>query len=370
MPFTPLPYQRRSEPLPDRVEDVTAGWIERTLQLRYPGLAVTDFRIVQVITGHTTKVRAELGTNAVGQDAGLPRQICLKANWSGTPMSSGICALEAKFYRHIRDNVIVPAPIAFYADWDDGDPGQGLVIMEDLAPSGGTFSKIIDRFEVDDVARTLEGFADLHSSWWDSPELDRHDWLVTSMAPGSVDARQYDILAEFIAINLRDPTRIPHLPAWLLDDPDRLRRSYEKLVAIDYATKGPRCLLHGDASPSNSYLMTNGRRLWLDWQLFRKGHAWRDVTYFMVSSLSIEDRRANETALLRHYLDALKARGIADVPSFDDFFVQYRRWPMWGMVSWLSNMDSWGQLGLAGVERVYAAAADLDTLRMVETAAV
>jgi len=70
--------------------------------------------------------------------------------------------------------------------------------------------------------------------------------------------------------------------------------------------------------------------------------------------------------LLRHYRESLRARGVADLMSADEIWSEYRRWPVYGMVSWLSNQDAWGQIGLPSVERFYAAAADLDTLTVAE----
>src|SRR3546814_6984001 len=109
---------------------------------------------------------------------------------------------------------------------------------------------------------------------------------------------------------------------------------------------GPRCLVHGDSHQGNSYVRPNGERVWLDWQLVRKGRPWRDVTYFMLGALTIDERRSAARDLLRHYRECLAATGVTGIISDEDIWEQFRRWPVYGMQSWLANMDEWGQKGL------------------------
>src|SRR3546814_8917574 len=72
----------RTERLPTRFEDVSADWLTRTLQGQYPGIVVEEMKLVELIAGHTTKARVEVKLNQAGVDAGIPRQLCLKANRS------------------------------------------------------------------------------------------------------------------------------------------------------------------------------------------------------------------------------------------------------------------------------------------------
>lgn len=362
----PQSYRARTQPLPTRREDVTPQWLTLNLQHRYPDVIVEDVDVIGVHAGHTTKLRLRLSLNRAGHEACLPTQICLKSNWSGDPMSSAICALEARFYRYARDAINVPAPRCYYADWDEGHQLQGLIIMEDLGGSGGVFGQSTAPLSIDEAAQALEGLAALHAGWWDSPKLQEHQWLEQSMF-ASTDVDQYRILAPYIRLNLEKPAYQNVLPQWLVDDPERLGRAFDSLVRLEQARAGPLCLVHGDAHLGNSYLRADGARIWFDWQLIRKGRPWRDVTYFMIGSLRTEDRRKAERHLLRHYRDSLCAQGVTNVMSLEEIWGEYRRWPVYGMVSWLSNQDAWGQIGLPTVERFYAAAADLDTLARLES---
>ena len=60
--------------------------------------------------------------------------------------------------------------------------------------------------------------------------------------------------------------------------------------------------------------------------------------------------------------DGIGAEGVLDQ---DAAWEQLRRWPVWGMQTWMSNMDDWGQAGLPMVERFFAAAEEFDTVRLL-----
>jgi hypothetical protein len=100
--------------------------------------------------------------------------------------------------------------------------------------------------------------------------------------------------------------------------------------------------------------------------MVRKGHPWRDVSYFMLGALTTAERRATERDLLARYREALVATGARDVPALEEIWAQYRRWPMYGLQSWLGTKDHWGQDNHSMIERFVAAAADLDTLALLE----
>lgn len=358
------PYARTAK-IPRNLEQITAPWLSSMLANRYPGIVVEAMKTVEVRNGHTTKMRVELDYNEVGKSAAIPRQLCIKANWSEGFESGDICELEARFYFYIRENLSIPAPGCFYADWDGDGSGQGVVVMEDLATEGGVFGHSTHHIGVDAVAHALEGLAQLHGAWWGSDKLNSYDWLQTSMAT-TVDCEQLRQLWSFCEINIAKPEYQKVLPQWLKDDPQRLERAFDKLVAYEQAQQGPLCVVHGDAHLGNSYLRPNGERLWIDWQLVRKGRPWRDVTYFMLGSLTIEERRAEGRRLFKHYLDAIRATGAEGVLSDDQAWGEFSRWPLYGMQAWLANQDEWGQHGLPMVERFYQAAEDLDSLKLIE----
>jgi hypothetical protein len=110
----------------------------------------------------------------------------------------------------------------------------------------------------------------------------------------------------------------------------------------------------------------SGVRGWHDWQLVRKGRPWRDITYFMLGSLTLEERRAEAGRLIKHYREALKATGAEGVLDQDAAWEQFRRWPVYGMQSWLANVDAWAQANGAHItERFWRAAEEFDTIKLL-----
>jgi aminoglycoside phosphotransferase (APT) family kinase protein len=150
----------------------------------------------------------------------------------------------------------------------------------------------------------------------------------------------------------------------LIEDPPRLGRAFDALRAHESNQRTPRCVIHGDAHLGNTYVSADGRRLWLDWQMVRRGRPWRDIAWFLIGALEIEDRRSAEGDLLRGYLEQLRALGVCDV-TFDAAWSEYRLWPVWGLVAWQGNLDAWGQPSLAPLARFAAAAEDLQTLKLL-----
>jgi Phosphotransferase enzyme family len=359
------PYPTRTAPLPRQLDEVTPPWLTGLLANRYPGIVVHDFETVEVKSSHTTKVRLRLDLNQVGRTAGIPEHVCLKCNWSGF-RTQGICELEARFYDLLFDaGLHLPVPDFFYADWDDDGWGNGIVVMEDLAGTPGSFGASHDELGIDGVAEGLETLARVHASCWGDSRLESSTWLHPSMATPN-DADQMNLYWNYIALNLADPAFADAVPEWMYDSPGLLHHALDELSAYELEHPGPISLVHGDAHQGNSFLRADGQRIWLDWQMVRKGHPVRDVEYFMVSSLNVDDRRKSDRDLVEHYRQALIAAGVDPVPSQEDTWQQFVRWPTYGAEAWLGNFNQWGQrTGAEMVKRHFSAAEDYGTFDML-----
>ncbi|MCW2525446.1 MAG: hypothetical protein JWM76_306 [Pseudonocardiales bacterium] len=359
------PYQRPA-PLPRHWKQITAEWLTSVLTNKYPGVVVETLEMVELKNTHTSKLRMLASYNEVGRAAGLPPHICLKANFTGKDSPVDICKVEAQFYHDLAEGTEIPVPISYYSDWDQDGSGQGLVVLEDLIELGGEFGNTFQRIGVDAVSRAMEDLAILHGRFWGSPKLDTADWLPVSMkTPG--DSDQPRILWWLFEENLARDVYIERLPEWMVADRQRFLRVYDLLSVYAQAQTGPYTIVHGDSYLGNTYLKPDGHRIWLDWQMVRKGHAWRDVSYFMVGALSVEERRTTERDLLAHYRDRLLATGAQDVPDVDTIFEHYRRWAMYGLMSWMGTKDHWGQDNHEAIHRFSVATTDLDTVTLLES---
>lgn len=353
-------HPARSEPLPMTLDGVTPEWLAGLLRLQYPGLEILAMQTFELISGHSTKLRLEVDFNEAGKAAGLPRDLCLKANWSGNPMSSPVCVNEARFYRQFRNKMELPAPSCYFADWDDTPTHQqGVILLDDIAKEGGTFVNSTHPIGLDDMQRSLTGLAELHGRTWNHPELHRQAWLQTAMAPETVTDDYWGMMETYFAAHNAIPERVAIFPAWMAKNPENLRTAWRQLCAQEMASSAPLCLVHGDSHLGNTYRRADGKRMWFDWQIVRKGRLWRDYSYFLIGSISIDDRRHAERDLLRHYCAALETHGVK--LDFAEAWENYRRWVIWGLVAWQSNINPREET-MQPLERFCVAATELDTI--------
>lgn len=363
----PRPYPGRTDLLPTGRFTPDAAWLGTLIANKYPGVVAENMAVVELFDSHTTKLRVAVDWNAAGIAAGLPRNLCIKCNWSGMFDDVDIHALEARFYHFLTDKLTCQTAKCYYSDWDDDGSGRGVVILEDLIDRGGKFGHSTQHSGIDVIAQNLSDLAKLHGGLWNSPLITpaAAPWLPTSMNV-PVDHDQVRIMWHWIGENLKDPNFCAIAPKHYLDDPRRVERAYDKLTEFERAFEAPYCVILGDCHQGNTYILPSGERLWLDWQLGRRGRPWRDLTYFTVGSLTVEERRHHHKDLIAHYRDCLIKQGATDVIDLDTIWTeQIPRWVMYGIQAWVANMDYWGQNGLPMNERFFAAGEDLNSWKIL-----
>jgi hypothetical protein len=89
-----------------------------------------------------------------------------------------------------------------------------------------------------------------------------------------------------------------------------------------------------------------------------------DVAYFLIGAIGIEDRRQHERDLIAGYLDSLKRHGVKAPPSFDQAWLDYRRFALHGF-AWTMTTGEFHPEDViqAYADRYGAAAGDLESLK-------
>jgi hypothetical protein len=238
-----------------------------------------------------------------------------------------------------------------------------VVVMDDVAVRGGRPNDATTALSPDEVASGLEGLARLHAAFWGRP-------VPASLAflrPWILSGRLAPVSAASLGWAWRRLERVGRaglIPAGL--GPLVLERQFRHSTAL--TASGPQTVLHGDPHPGNTYTLPDGRLGFYDWQLVRLGRWSHDVGYFVVGSLSVEDRRNHEEPLLRTYLAGLAAAGVEGL-AFDEAWRWYRASPAFGLATWMHTLGAGSfqplDVCLATVERFATAYADLDTGRTV-----
>lgn len=167
--LVPRPYPARTASLPHGRFTPDAAWLGSLVANKYPGVVAQSMEVVQLFDSHTTKLRVAVDWNDAGRAAGLPRNLCIKSNWSGMFDDVDIHALEARFYHFLTDKLTANTATCYYADWDDDGSARGVIVLEDLIDRGGTFGHSTQHAGVDGVATALADLAKLHAGLWESP---------------------------------------------------------------------------------------------------------------------------------------------------------------------------------------------------------
>ena len=349
-----LPLHR----IPSQWEQITPGWMTAALSDHHPKSKVGAVRIVTRDDGTNRRVR--LGLTYSRGDG--PRTVFLKSHETShrdVHLRNGNLFNEARlFASRVSLDIEHPQVFRSIVDWWSLN---FLVVMEDLTQRGGDPRDATRPMTVDQVASGLRGLARLHSQYWGfSKKTHRKLAWVKTWAP--TEGWQQGLRKRIPSGLERAADLLPAaVRKYDADDVVRLWTSYVATLA-----DGPLTLLHGDAHIGNTYVLPDGTVGFLDWQVVRRGEWSQDVGYFLVGSLTEDDRRGNERALIDEYCGLLSVPK-GERPSREQAWERYRATPAYGLGIWLSTLGADGyqsrQVSTALVQRFAAAFVELDTER-------
>jgi hypothetical protein len=349
---------------PSKSSDVTADWLTAHVGAGTPGAAALSATPLDGTSGTTDRRRLAVEWNEAGKWAGLPANIFVKsspltAKNRGMVAALGMSNNEVRFYQQLADELVGVCPKVWYSYAGIG--ARFLIVLDDVVADGGVPYALSDRCDIEHAQGLVDAFAELHAGFWESPRFDADlNWVRTwSTRPGNAVLKSFYRRGRRGALRLDRPeaTQAVHAAAAALDaNIDAYYREFEA---------GPMTLLHGDSHLGNTYSQPNGRSGLLDWQVIWRGPGLREVTYWMITGLEPDDRRAHERDLLQRYLDGLRAGGVSAVPTIDAAFERYR---LFSAEAWDATAMTIAWPGLqaqenaeAGWRRACVAVEDLDT---------
>jgi hypothetical protein len=348
--------------LPTSFDELTTEWLTKVLQPKAPGVVVQSMEVSYLTEGTGTRARLTLGYNQAGVDAGLPKTMWLKSWFNSLRdwhLQAGSILGEIVFYR-FAPQLPIRAAGCYYAGIDD--TGQGLVLMEDLKAEDVTFLGASHALTLDQARDGVDQLARLHSAHWDMPHPSE-DAVWPSVPNGGSLGK---LMLEQVFPNMAAMMGQPHLQGRLPADmtPERLGRALTNY--IHRASKSPLCLLHFDPHLGNVAMRKTGEIFFVDWQFFRAGTWFHDVSYFVGSALKTEDRRQWDRILLEHYLERLKAYGVTP-PSFEDAWEDYRAAQIYNVLAWVGTMLEMQTLDTiyTFLDRALNAAEDLGSMELL-----
>ena len=131
----------------------------------------------------------------------------------------------------------------------------------------------------------------------------------------------------------------------------------------------PRTVIHSDVHLGNWYITDQGRMGLSDWARVCRGHWARDLAYALMTTVTVDDRRAWERELIERYCGQLSER-IGDTIAFETAWDGYRRQAPAALLMWtptlcppptLPDMQPEATSRLM-IERITTAMDDLDVL--------
>lgn len=346
--------------VPERWESLNADWFTRAIRRDHPDARVGSVRLVGSDDGTNRRARFALDY----AEGNGPAHLFLKAhapNHRWVHLRNGNLFLESRLFANDT-----PLPLEHphvYLAVPDYPRLDFLLVMEDLTLRGADPRNALRPLSVEQVRDGLTGLAALHGMYWNmGPGTHRKLGWVKQWAPSQ---------GWQVGLRKRVPTGLSRSGEEL---PEVVRAMTADRVVDLWAAnvttlaRGHQTLLHGDAHIGNTYALPDGTTGFLDWQVVRRGNWIQDVGYFMVGSLTVEDRRSTEQDLLRHYLEAL---GLPQDqrPGWDKAWLRYRQSPAYGLAIWLSTLgtDGWQPHAISRAlnERYGAAFADHDTAALL-----
>lgn len=333
----------RHDPVPADLDVLLdPGWLAAALDDVADGERIVEVEQVDRSQTLAHKVRFAIVVEAADGST-RRRTYCVKGHFDDGPDT---LLTEAHVYRDLLPTLDVRSPRAYYTGFDEAT-GRALIIMDDLVADGGRFLGAHEPYSIDTCRDTLAQLARLHAATWDDDRWSV-DWL------GSRIGRMAEMFPTEYLQELLDDGRGTDVDPELLDA-RRLQQAMHLAAAVP-----PTCVIHADTHSGNVYVDADGRASFLDWQVTQRGNWSIDVSYHLSTVLAVEDRRAHEEALLRHYLDELANHG-APAPSWDEAWERYTLGFAWGMFLWVITRISSREVVLIHMPRIGAAVTDHDT---------
>jgi hypothetical protein len=359
--------------VPRTADDIDAPWLESVFGDAGVGGWLDDIAVAPIATGVGllgAAVRVSLRW-AAPAPAGAPASVVVKlpsadARTRAIAEQFGYYRREAGVYRDLlpREGIRTPRALAVL----DGPIGPVLV-LEDLADARAADQ--VEGATREQALTAAELLAGIHATFWDDATLHDHPWLPF---PTDEVVAGYGRLFELtwpVFVN----TMGARVPADHLSAAERAITRFDEVVAT--FAQGPHTLVHGDfrldnllfapPDPEMAALGADEPVPWvLDWQLAAGGRGPYDLAFFLAGSMTPNQRRLHERAIVERYHGYLQLGGVGDY-SLDDCWRDYRLGhvlnlpnPITALVAVPPGNERGAELLARNAERALAALADLD----------
>lgn len=210
---------------------------------------------------------------------------------------------EGEIYELLSESNLLFIPKIF------GEFGNGNLVLEDLTST----HSVLKNFTIAQARNVVLMLADINSRFWGDSRFPKDD---VSHFVNSININMgqgWDIFEKRYQKQLGKEAAVFE---WMWKNAEIVSRLY---------TSNPITLNHGDVNRGNLLFSKDGsdKPMLIDWQLAGRKILGFDLSYFLVKSLTADQRRKHEDKLIREYYELLPKQ-IRDEYAFDRLVLNYR----------------------------------------------
>lgn len=177
---------------------------------------------------------------------------------------------------------------------------QLTILMEDIGD-------IPHKPFLEDLPNSLAAvsvLAQVHAAYWEADCLARPE--LTPIESEVILSELEDLLAENLAAEASATYSFPYLRDCML----HLQKLAKWVISDADHFSGPMTLAHGDFHARNIFF-GNDRTVLFDWQVTERGRPARDLAYWILTSVAVEDAEKFQPLLIERYLEVLHENGVS-----------------------------------------------------------
>jgi len=348
--------------------------MEKLIQTKFPEVHLDSISLVDAALSSEGEERVSTAGRITfdvnyKSDAGadLPKRLMVKVarpEFIEIPLYEN----EVNIYTKLGDEIQMKTPRCFGGFRDSDSLSFGLV-LEDLRTDHVVFENVLSKFTHEDTAALLEQLSLLHAPYWDSLRFGNDLQWVQPHTSGPIHDL-FSLEKGGVHFLIEHEINTHQFKRELVESIGQSLKSLAEQVAKvqRHQASLPCTLLHGDAHVGNTYKTKGGDRGYFDFQLSARGFCMHDVSYTIVTSLSVEDRRKHEKQLINNYREYLIRNGVKSPPSLEVLFEEHRRAMAWNLyIGWLTSpTENYGwEITVGNLIRLAIAYRDLDTAKAI-----
>ena len=296
-------------------ESLTPEWLTAVLVVAGHDVRVRSFRHRPIGTGqmaHSERIELDYHDPLpTGAPASLVGKFPSPSPESRASGARGGYRSETRFYTDLARRLSIRTPRCLYGALGE-DESTFTLILEDMAPAvqGDQIAGASGEW-LEAAVRNLAG---LHAPLWNSPELDRLDWMTSGA--GEEFARYVELATPIFLSRYGD-----RLAA---EDQEVLSRFAERAPRWVARRPADRTLVHGDYRLDN-LLFRDGPSgpvvTAVDWQTLSVACGGQDLAFLLGNGCEPAERRARENGILSAYRETLAGLGVDRRP--EDVYADY-----------------------------------------------